>query len=158
MASHGKGSLLQGIDSTSPAKNAGKPAQPSGEAGARKNKIIAIVCSVALIALAVFIVSSFLGGDSAATASETRTLVDSETAEVFEKFRIPDGKSFPYANPKTGKNTLYPAEACFWAKDGTIKEKPTWVLLNQYAGKEGQTICPDCGKPVRAHNPYPVIR
>ena len=44
-----------------------------------------------------------------------------------------------------------------WTKDGKIKQDPTPVLLNEYAGKPGPTFCPDCGRRVVAHNPPPVI-
>ncbi|MDP1663334.1 MAG: hypothetical protein Q8L55_15585 [Phycisphaerales bacterium] len=158
MASHGKGSLLKGIDGSQPAAGAAKSAGAKGSSAERKNKIVAIVCVVLLLALSVFIVTSFLGGETAASTSEVRAVIDSESGELIEKFRLPEGKSFPYVNPKTGRNTLYLAEPCFWAKDGTIKVHPTWVLLNEFAGKSGPTICPDCGKPVKSHNPYPVIR
>lgn len=158
MASHGKGSLLKGFDSSTPASGPGKAASAAESVAARKNKIVAVVCVVLLLALSGYIVSSFLSGETAASTSEVRAVIDSETGELIEKFRLPEGKSFPYANPKTGRNTLYLAEPCFWAKDGTIKVHPTWVLLNEFAGKPGQTICPDCGKPVKSHNPYPVIR
>jgi hypothetical protein len=158
-ASHGKGSLLSGIDHAGPASKAGAASVgPSKGSDDRKNKLMGVGAVVALVAVAVFIVITFTGGESAASVSESRAVIDSETGELIEKFKLPDGKASPYVNPKTGRNTLYLAEPCFWAKDGTIKEKPTWVLLNQYAGKSGPTICPDCGKPVRAHNPYPVIR
>ncbi len=158
MASHGKGSLLSGIEESQPGSGQAKSTSAPASASDRKNKIVAIVCVVVLLALSVYIVTSFLGGETAASASEVRAVIDSETGELIEKFRLPDGKSFPYVNPKTGRNTLYLAEPCFWAKDGTIKDHPTWVLLNEFAGKTGPTICPDCGRPVRSHNPYPVIR
>jgi hypothetical protein len=157
MALHGKGSLIQGIDGPSTPTGVGQAGSTSG-AGNRKNKIVAGVCVGAIIVLAAFIVMNFLGGQTAAAASETRPVIDSETGEIIENFRIPDGGSFPYVNPKTGKNTLYLAEKCFWAKDGTIKDKPTYVLLNKYINKPEPTLCPDCGRPVRGHNPYPVIK
>ena len=35
------------------------------------------------------------------------------------------------------------------------KLEPTYVLLNKYIGKPGPTICPDCGREVKGHNPLP---
>ena len=121
----------------------------------RKKKVIAIVTAAAILALSLFIILNFFGGETAAASSEKRTLIDSVTGEVFKDYRIPEGTSFPYVNNSTGAKTLYPAEKCFWTKDGKAKPEPTFVLLNEYANKPGQTICPDCGRPVRAHNPMP---
>jgi len=151
MASYGKPSVLEGIkDQVAAAKH--------GDKTARKNFIAVAVCLLSLVAVTVVMILTFRGGDSAASVSEQRTVIDAETGELFENFRIPEGKAFPYDNPKTGKAKLFPAEACFWTKDGKIKDKPTWVLLNEHAGKPGQTVCPDCGHPVKQHNPYPVIK
>lgn len=154
------GSLLDGIDHDQPKQTKGKAKPSGGSSGGegRNNKAIAIAAAIGIIALGIFIVTNFLGGQDASAASNSRVVIDSETGEVNKTFRVPDGKSFPYENPKTGRATLYPAEACFWTKDGQIKDEPTYVLLNEFAGKSGPTICPDCGKPVRSHNPYPVIR
>lgn len=87
--------------------------------------------------------------------TRTRTLIDSKTEEVFENYRLPDGDTVPHENPNTGERTLYPAEACYWTRDNRAKVKPTYVLLNDYAGKSGPTTCPDCGRRVVAHNPPP---
>ena len=57
----------------------------------------------------------------------------------------------PYTNKKTG----YPAEKCFWTRDGKRKAEPTYLLLNEHRGKKGPTICPDCGRIVYPHNPTP---
>ena len=95
---------------------------------------------------------------TAATASEVsrvRVAVDSETGEVIEQFHISEGMSYPWTNPKTGKATLYPPESCYWTKDGKAKLDPTYVVLNELTGKPGKTICPDCGREVRVHNPLP---
>jgi hypothetical protein len=92
---------------------------------------------------------------TAGDASRKRTLMDAESGEVFEQFPIKDGDRQPWVNPKTGRATLFPAERCFWTREGKAKMQPTWVLLNQYAGKPGETICPDCGRRVVPHNPAP---
>lgn len=90
-------------------------------------------------------------------ASRRRVAVDSVSGEVFTDYPIHDGDSQPWKNPKSGERTLYPAEPCFWTRDGKAKLEPTYVLLNQYVGKPGQTICPDCGHVVVAHNPMPPM-
>jgi hypothetical protein len=81
--------------------------------------------------------------------------MDSESGEVIDQFSIPRGETFPYANPKTGKRTLFPVETCFWTKDGKAKFPPTYVILNERLGKPGPTTCPDCGRRVTVYNPTP---
>src|SRR5690349_11481172 len=49
----------------------------------------------------------------------------------------------------------YQAELCYWTKDGTTKDTPTYVLLNKYKGKSEPTFCPDCGRLVVGRNPGP---
>lgn len=83
------------------------------------------------------------------------TMMDSETGEVFTGVDIKSDKSIPFANPKTGKRTLFPVESCYWTRDGKAKMDPTFVILNERLGKPGQTLCPDCGKPVKRFNPRP---
>jgi len=84
-----------------------------------------------------------------------RTLIDSETREVFEDMPVPTGAALPLEHPGTGRATLYPAERCHWNADGTAKLEPSYVLLNAYAGSDDPTRCPDCGREVVAHNPLP---
>lgn len=87
--------------------------------------------------------------------ARTFAAVDSETNETFLEFRAAKGETFPFVNPKTGKRTLYPAESCYWTRDGKAKFPPTLVILNERLGKPGQTICPDCGRKVKLYNPMP---
>jgi hypothetical protein len=47
----------------------------------------------------------------------------------------------------------FPAENCYWTKEGKTKEVPTLVLLNKYKGSNDPTFCPDCGRLVVGHNP-----
>lgn len=65
------------------------------------------------------------------------------------------GETFPYYSPYTKDQTAYPAETCYWTKDGKAKLEPTYVLLNEYIKKQGPTLCPDCGRLVEPHNPPP---
>jgi hypothetical protein len=128
---------------------------PSGKMDTRQKVMLAASIVGIVAAFGIVAYQIFGGPPSAAQMSRMRAVVDSETGEVNEKFPIPDKGNFPWTNPKTGKPTLYPAETCFWTKDGKAKLKPTFVLLNQYAGKPGDTICPDCGRKVTTHNPMP---
>lgn len=65
------------------------------------------------------------------------------------------GEKPPITCPACKKTTGYPAEACYWTRDGGTKDQPTYVILNKHLGKEGDTICPDCGRVVVGHNPDP---
>ena len=71
------------------------------------------------------------------------------------RYEIKIGDSVPVKAP-SGEKSGYPAELCYWTKDGQPKEDPTPVLLNQYVGKSGPTFCPDCGRLVVNHNPVAV--
>jgi hypothetical protein len=62
------------------------------------------------------------------------------------------GEMGPVLSPNTGKEA-FPAEACYWTRDGGVKKDPTWVLLNSYLGNDAPTFCPDCGRLVVGHNP-----
>jgi len=93
-----------------------------------------------------------------AEMSRTRYMIDFETREEFPRFRISDGETPPYRNPKTGTRTLVQAEMCWWNTDGSprdfAKDKPTAVLLNIDGSP---TFCPDCGRLVVGHNPAPDV-
>lgn len=115
-----------------------------------------VAAALFTVAAAVVAVQVLFGEPSPGAASRFRTVIDSESGEVFEDFRVALDGMFPYVNPQTGRPTLYPAEACFWNRDGTAKLDPTWVFVRTYADKSaGETVCPDCGRRVVPHNPPP---
>lgn len=124
----------------------------------RKNVILIAIAAFAVLAAGVILTRQLVGGGADPGArSRERDLICAETGEVFERFRVADGSVQPWKNPRTGRDTLYPAEACYWNPDGTVKLKPTYVLLNEHVGKEGPTLCPDCGRRVVGHNPMPPV-
>lgn len=131
----------------------------AAETKATRRQVVMLVLGVAALAIAAFMAvrGPGRGVDSAAAASRKRPSICSESFEVFQEFRIKQGDSQPWANPKTGRRTIYPAEACYWTKDGGVTLEPTWVLLNEYVGKPERTKCPECGRDVVAHNPMPPI-
>ena len=86
--------------------------------------------------------------------ANTRTFICSETMKSFE-VDLKAGMGIPVHSPFSGKDTGYPAEACYWKKDGSTRKEPYWVLLNETLGRPGPTFCPDCGRLVRGHNPEP---
>lgn len=131
-------------------------APAGGRQPGRRNVILIAIAVVAILAAGIILTRQLVGGriDPGARSRE-RTLICAETGEVFERFSVTDGSNQPWKNPKTGRNSLYPAEACYWNADGTAKLQPTYVLLNEYVGKPGPTFCPDCGRRVVGHNPMP---
>jgi len=80
--------------------------------------------------------------------------VCSETNKAFP-YTMKEGEDYPVTSPFSNKKTGYPSEACYWTKDGKQKETPTYVILNSLLGKSGDTMCPECGRPVIGHNPRP---
>lgn len=126
----------------------------SGLSDAQKQRL-AVAAAVVACCLALATIVWQLTGYDAAAASRTRTVIDSETREVFLEFGIPEDGRAPYMHPETGERTLYPAEKCYWAKEGGAKLDPTYVLLNELIGSKEPTKCPDCGRRVVRHNPMP---
>lgn len=118
-----------------------------------KGKNVAI--ALAAVALVVFIwsVIANLGADEAVQFSRGRVFICAETKKPYNVELNPDMK-IPYDSPHSGKKTGYPAEMCYWTKDGKPKEDPTPVLMNSYANQPEPTFCPDCGRLVTIRNPY----
>ena len=83
-----------------------------------------------------------------------RWFADAETRQPFQQ-KIELGMTMPVKSPFTHRATGYPAELCYWTKDGKPKTTPTPVLLNSDLGIDGPTFCPDCGRLVVGHNPAP---
>ncbi|MGD0140910.1 MAG: hypothetical protein ABSD28_18755 [Tepidisphaeraceae bacterium] len=113
-------------------------------------KSVAIVLAVVAIGVAVYVVKGSLFS-SVVTNERTRMFVDATTGQGF-RHELQAGESIPIDAP-SGHKTGYPAELCYWTKDGTPKSDPTPVLLNIYIGKPEPTFCPDCGRLVVARNP-----
>jgi hypothetical protein len=135
---------------------AGSKSAGGAAPNAARRQMLMLGLSVVIIAFAAFMfIRQFTGGFNVEDMTRTRAMVDAETGEVFERYVVEDGTTVPFKNPKNGKNTLFPAERCYWTREGNAKIKPTYVLLNQYKGQQGETLCPDCGRRVTQHNPMP---
>lgn len=119
----------------------------------RSNKT-KVILSVAMLVIAAIVMVFSMSGQEMITDGKTRLAIDSETSQVY-KIRLVDGETFPWKNPDTGKNSLYPVEKCYWTRDGKAKLEPTFVFVKSYAGIKEKTTCPDCGREVRPHNPLP---
>ena len=116
---------------------------------------IVAVALLAVAAAAVFIaVRRFMGDAPEVAEANTRVFIDQSTGQSFSH-TLKAGDAIPIRAP-SGKEAGYPAELCYWTKDGQQKTEPTAVLLKSWLGQEGQTFCPDCGRLVRPHNPKPM--
>ena len=113
-----------------------------------------VLFGVAALAVAGWTVYSFMRTSPDVAAAENQMFVDVETGRAFHKQLTLD-LHVPCPSPFTGKATGYPAELCYWTKDGQPKTEPTAVVLNELVGKSGATFCPDCGRLVVHHNPAP---
>ncbi len=82
------------------------------------------------------------------------TFMCAKTGKTFA-YAMKEGEHWPVLSPHSNERTGYPAERCYWTKDGKRKKTPTYVILNESLGKPGDTICPDCGRIVVGHNPPP---
>ncbi|HVT88263.1 MAG TPA: hypothetical protein VHD56_05390 [Tepidisphaeraceae bacterium] len=119
----------------------------------RTGKITAIVGILAAVAVIVYSVWGFLGASNAAQLSKHGNYIDAATGKPF-MYEIHEGSKIPVPAP-SGGNTGYPAELCYWTKDGKVRNEPFPVLLNRYIRKTEPTFCPDCGRLVVMHNPAP---
>lgn len=108
------------------------------------------ICLVTLGVLGYFLFRE----DPAVAAGRTRTYICSESVKTFE-YRLEEGVKYPVESPHSGKRTGYPAERCYWTAEGGAKREPTYVLMNEFIGKDGPTICPDCGRRVVFRNARP---
>lgn len=120
----------------------------------QQNKLIAAFALFSLTG-AVIIIQLFLRGADAADFANTIVCVDAETGKVVEGVTPPEGKMMPWQ--AKGYKALYRSEACYYMRDGKVKSKPTYVLVNELIGKNEPTICPDCGRKVVLRNPAPRI-
>jgi hypothetical protein len=83
------------------------------------------------------------------------TYICTETQKPF-RHRNQIGETQPVLSPHSGKNTGVTAESCFWTADGTAKNEPSWVLLEELVGRPGPTFCPECRRLVVPRNPRPA--
>ena len=116
-------------------------------------KAVVIVVVLGAVAVAAYAIKNAIS-PAAVLQERERWFVDATTLIPF-RHELVLGESLPVKAP-SGNMTGYPAELCYWTKDGTPKTDPTPVLLNMYLGKPGPTFCPDCGRLVVPRNPVPT--
>jgi len=119
----------------------------------RVGKLATVVGTVLALGVAGFAVSSFLKGGTPDGAHYSMYIC-TETGKSFRHKNVL-GETHPIHSPHSGRNTGVLAEPCYWTADGATRPEPTWVLLDESAGKPGPTFCPDCGRLVVGHNPPP---
>jgi hypothetical protein len=119
----------------------------------KAGKSAAVALAVVAVAIVIWSVWSTSGGGSVVAAANERFFVDATTKKPF-RHELKAGEMIPIPAP-SGQKTGYPAELCYWTKDGKPKDEPTPVLLKSWIGEEGPTFCPDCDRLVVERNPYP---
>ncbi len=137
----------------------GRSATETQNAGLREflnspqGRAILAFLAVAMIGVATYFIWGMIGPSEAEAIARDRMFIDAKTMKPFSH-ELKFGEFIPVDAP-SGEKTGYPAELCFWTKDGKAKPDPTPVLLGQTIGKSGPTFCPDCGRLVVGHNPQP---
>jgi hypothetical protein len=116
--------------------------------------IAGVLGAIGLVAIFVAFRATF-GETESENFTTERLFIDADNGKPF-KYEVVKGSTIPAPSPFSGKKTGYPAEMCYWTKDGKVKKDPTPVLLNLYKGSKDPTFCPDCGRLVKPHNPPPV--
>jgi hypothetical protein len=111
--------------------------------------VSALLCLSAVGVAAVLIVRN-LGGDPSIAANQ-RVFVDVSTGQPFGH-DLTLGEEIPVLAP-SGSRSGYPAERCYWTREGTPTDQPSFVVLNETMAKTGPTFCPDCDRLVVGHNP-----
>lgn len=116
---------------------------------------LGIVVVIVLLAIAGYTTySTFTAVQPVSTTQQSVDLVCAKSGKHF-RHEVSTGEQYPIMSPYTHERTGWPAERCYWTKDGNAKLEPTYVLLNETIGKTGPTLCPDCGRLVEPHNPLP---
>ena len=116
-----------------------------------RGKALSLSAVVVMLAVAGLFIWRSLGPSDAEAISRDRIFIDAKTMKPFEH-ELKVGDTIPTKAP-SGGDTGYPAELCYWTKDGKPKDTPTPVLLKSWLGDNGPTFCPDCGRLVVGHNP-----
>src|SRR5437762_14022699 len=106
-------------------------------------KVVVGIAGLILLLVVVWLGKTYLGSSEAGALSTDRVFIDAKTGKQYN-YSIQPGDKIPVKAPSGMSG--YPAEPCYWTKDGKPKQEPTWVLLNEYVGKPAPTFCPDCGR------------
>jgi len=130
-------------------------AEENYERSRMAQKALGIILGVAGLAFGGYSVFNFARNSGGAVVGSNKCVfIDSVT---LKPVNVTLDSSKPYPTTSPDGNPMFPAEACYWTTDGQIKSTPTYVLLKDYLhpGIHEPTFCPDCGRLVVPHNPYP---
>jgi len=118
---------------------------------------VVIVLAITALGMMVYAFRSSWGTPPDIAAANDRIFIDAQNPTSGKSFRVAlkPGMHIPVRAP-SGGDTGYPAELCYWTKDGKVRAEPFPVLLNSWVGKPEPTFCPDCGRLVVGHNPAPA--
>lgn len=131
--------------------------QPASKPSGPLSGVLGLIVFIVLLGTAGFLsYRTLTSAEPAAPRSIDRDFVCSETGKHF-RYALQIGESWPIPSPFSKKQTGYPAERCYWTRDGKRKSEPTYIILNEMLNKPGDTICPDCGRIVIGHNPEPPM-
>jgi hypothetical protein len=118
-----------------------------------RGRTVSFAAVILMLVAAGFLVWRAMAPSDAQAIARDHVFMDSKTMKPFSH-ELKMGDHIPCDAPSGGK-TGYPAELCYWTKDGQVRKDPYPVLLNSWIGKSGPTFCPDCGRLVVGHNPEP---
>src|SRR5689334_20140646 len=86
--------------------------------------VVAGVVGFLGLAAVIYAVKANFGTTEAESFTSDRWFIDAETGKPFHR-EIKAGMSIPLDAP-SGKKSGYPAEKCYWTKDGHVKSEPTY--------------------------------
>jgi hypothetical protein len=119
----------------------------------KAGKVVAAGFLIVALAVGFLAVRSYLAAGGASAAND-RLFICAKTGKTFE-YTLKFGDPIPVRSPYSGEDTGYPADLCYWTREGTVKKDPTPVLVKSRTGDRSPTFCPDCGRLVVVHNPKP---
>ncbi len=118
----------------------------------RAGTVCLVIFALASASYGALILKHMFGASEAVSLASDRIFICADTLKSFH-VSISTNTPIPAYSPYSGKYTGYPAELCYWDKDGGILKTPTPVLMNSWMGRSGPTFCPYCGRLVVGHNP-----
>ena len=98
---------------------------PTRTSGRRTGELRYALVRLVPSAVLVWAIKGNFGESDAASLARERVFIDSSTMKPFNHDLV-EGETIPVKAP-SGNKTGYPAELCYWTKDGKTKTEPTAV-------------------------------